>query len=227
MSILLLALAFTPATTVLPDSYAQPLAFDAFLAPEPFAPAAYESHTEATQSLLSYTFIEVGAAKYDVDEADDDVDIFYGRGSIGFLGFLYGFGEYQNQSTDFENTDSDLITLGIGGHFAVTPQFDLFAEVGWLFADISSDLDDLDESDDGFEVAGGVRWLVLPWTDGGLELNGSVGTVDLDNRLGSDDNPFVWSVGARIHFLRMISIGLAYEMFEDDDQILGNVRVSF
>ena len=44
---------------------------------------------------------------------------------------------------------------------------------------------------------------------------------------GSDDNPVFWSVGARLHFLQLLSVGLAYEMFEDDDQLLGSVRVSF
>ena len=51
--------------------------------------------------------------------------------------------------------------------------------------------------------------------------------LDLDNNIGSDENPFIWNIGARVHFLKFLSVGALYEMQEDDEQILGNVRFSF
>jgi len=199
-----------------------------FLTPAASANFAPEtSASDAADSLLSYTYIEVGAAKNDVDDFDEDVDIYYGRGSFNLLAFLYLFGEYSNQSTDFGNTDTDVIELGAGAHFGVLPTLDVFAEVGVLFSDVSSDIDELDDSETGYRVEGGVRWLVLPWTSGGLELDASVGTISLDNRLGSDEDPTFFSLGARAHFLKFLSVGAAYEKIEDDDQIVGNVRFSF
>lgn len=203
---------------------ASPLA--EFLAPTTSA----ESHDEAANpGLLSYTYVEVGAAKYNLDDAgdDDEVDIFYGRGSFSLLGFLYLFGEYSNQSADFGNTDTDQIALGAGAHFEVKSNLSLFGELGVLFNDVSSDIDELDDSETGYRLLGGARWLVMPWNEGGLELNGGIGTLSLDNRLGSDDDPFIWGIGARVHFIRFLSVGLGYDMVGDDDQLIGSLRFSF
>lgn len=198
-----------------------------FLAPASSMPFAPQSASEAADSLLSYTFLEVGVAQNDVDQVEDDVDIIYGRGSLSLLGFLYLFAEYSNQSTDFENTDTDLIDAGVGAHFGIIPALSLYAEAGVLWNDVSSDLDELDDSETGYRLEGGARWMVLPWTSGGLELDGEIGTISLDNRLGSEEDPFYWGLGARLHFLKFLSVGAMYQQIEDDDAIVGNVRFSF
>ena len=59
------------------------------------------------------------------------------------------FGEYSNQSTDFEDSITDLLTLVHGANIGAMPQLDQYAEVGWLNRDASSDQDELDESDSG------------------------------------------------------------------------------
>lgn len=235
MSILTLALvasAFSPTLAPAETFNASPLA--GFLAPAPssaMAPAAPVADND--DSLLSFTYLEVGAATYNIDnidgvEVDDDsIDIFYGRGSISLFEFLYIFGEYSNQSADFENTDTDQITLGAGAHFAVMPNLSVYGEIGVLFNDVSSDIDELDDSETGYRGAAGARWLALPWDGGGLELNGMIGTLSLDNRLGSDEDPFIYGAGARIHFIKFLSIGVNYEMVGDDDLLLGGVRWSF
>jgi hypothetical protein len=173
---------------------------------------------------FSYTYLEAGAARYDVENVADEADVYYGRVSLGLLGFLYGFGQYTNLALDFENRDTDLIELGVGAHFGLMPNLDLFAEVGWLYTDISSDLGDNDDT--GYGVEGGVRWMVLPWPSGGLELGGSLGYFDLDG-VSDEDRPFFWTAGARVHFLEALSVGAAYEKIEDDDQVVVNVRWSF
>lgn len=200
----------------------------AFLAPSATATLVPETTaSSAADSLLSYTYLEVGAAQYDVDEFDEDVDVYFGRGSIELLGFLYLFGQYSNQSTDFGDTDTDVIEAGAGAHFEVIPAMSLYGEVGVLFSDVSSDIEELDDSETGYRGEAGVRWLVLPWTSGGLELDGAIGTISLDNRLGSDEDPVYFGGGARVHLLKFLSVGAMYQKVEDDDQILGSVRFSF
>jgi len=227
MSLLACALA---ASALAPSSSGSDSLFDSplaeFLAPNSVAAPAPLLAPDA-DSILSYTYLEIGAAKTDVDDLDDDVDIFYGRGSLNLLVWFYLFGEYSNQSTDFENTDTDLITLGAGAHFGILPNLDLVGEVGFLYNDVSSDLDELDDSDTGYRVSGGARWFAMPWASGGLELNAAVGTMKLDNNLGSDDEPLFWNFGARVHFVRFLSVGLNYEQAEDDEMIIGSVRFSF
>lgn len=216
------------APTSLPsDSLAlSPLA--EFLAPAPSLARAPESDAaDAADSLLSYTYLEIGAAQNDVDDYSEDVDIVYGRASLNLLHFFYVFGEYSNQSTDFADTDNDQIALGVGAHIGLLPTLDLYGEVGALFSDVSSDNGDVDGSESGYRLAGGARWLVLPWISGGLELDAMLGTIDLDNRLGSDENPFFYGIGARAHFLKFLSVGAMYEQIEDDDAISANVRWSF
>lgn len=194
---------------------------------EPVAFASSPILLADDESLLSYTYVEIGVAQLDVDDLDDDVDIYFGRGSLGLFELFYVFGEYQNQSTDFEDTSTDLLELGVGAHFGLSPKLDLYAEVGWLYSDVTSDLDDLEDSENGYEVMGGARWMVLPWDRGGIELHGAVGYVDLDNRIASDEAASQWEVGARAHFLRFLSVDLTYSMLEDDDAVLGGVRFSF
>jgi hypothetical protein len=204
--------------------------FAGFLAPTATAPLAAESKDDGSHpDLLSYTYVEVGAAKYNLDDAgdDDEVDIYYGRGSLSLLSFLYLFGEYSNQSSDFGNTDTDPIVLGAGAHFGVQPNVSLYGELGVLFNDVSSDIDEIDDSETGYRLLGGARWLALPFTEGGVELDGHLGNLSVDNRLGSDDDPFLWGVGVRVHFIRFLSVGIGYDMVGDDDQLSGNVRFSF
>ncbi len=181
-----------------------------------------ESHTEAhaNGTPFSYTYLELGITQFDVDDVDDEADTYYARGSVGLFDFLYAFGQYENQDFDIEDGDRDLITVGAGAHFGILHNLDLIAEIGWLFTD--SDFDD----DSGIVASGGARWMALPWTNGGLELNGEIGYYGIDN-FGSDDKPVYWEVGARFHFLTAFSVGAAYQKIEDDDQLIGNVRFSF
>jgi hypothetical protein len=198
----------------------EPSALSAFLA-EP----ASEGETKHHEGWnFSYTFIELGFAEYDVDAIDDKADVYFGRASVGLLGFLHVFGEYTNQSFDIGNTDTDLIQLGVGAHFGVIPNLSLYGEIGWLFNDISSDLGDNDDT--GYGLEGGARWMALPWSGGGLEVNGSLGYYDLEG-VSNEDRPFYWTVGARVHFIEVLSIGAEYMDIEDDDQISFSARFSF
>lgn len=226
MSFLACALALTASATANdPSDTFTTSSLAEFLSPSaPPTAAALEGDAD---SVLSYTYVELGAAQQDVDDIDEDVDVFYGRASLNLFVFFYLFAGYSNQSTDFEDTDSDQYSLGVGAHFGILPNLDLFAEVAGLYSDASSDVDEFDGSEAGYRVAAGARYLAIPWFSGGLELNATVGQLNLDNHIGSSDDPVFWGLGARAHFAKFFSVGLNYELIEDDSAILGSLRFSF
>ncbi len=231
MTLLSLAVFLAAASGTPPPAETQPFAATALLTeptlPE-YLPLAAQDGPQG--SPFSYTFVEVGAIAMEIDDlssSDDDVDAFYGRGQLGLFDFLYVFGEYENQSADFQNTDTDLISLGAGAHLGLAHTLDLMGEVGWLYSDVSSDLSTLDDTTNGYEVRAGLRWMLTSWEGGGLELNGGGLYVELENQLASDDERLGWEAGARLHFLKLFSVGAGYAMLEDDDQASLNARVSF
>ncbi len=181
------------------------------------------------RSLLRYTFLEVGASKLDVDAAvagNRDVDNYYGRAQLG-LGLLHGFASYENQEIDLGNTTSDLFRLGVGAHLELTDELHAVGEIAWLFNDVSSDLAGFSDSKSGYEIKAGARWMPIDWTSGGIELDGNLVWVDLDNRLATEDRAFGWEAGARLHVFRLISVGGMYSRLEEDDLISVSARLSF
>ena len=177
---------------------------------------------------LSYTYVEAGFTTYDVEDINNDnVDTYYARGSLGLFHFLYVFGVYENSSLDFKNTDSNQVELGVGGHFDPVSSFSLYGEAGYLYNSVSSDDSSLESDKSGYRVDGGVRWMALPWSGGGLELDGGVGYIDLENGLASSQHPTVYTAGARVHFLGHFSVGAAYERIDVDDRLVGNLRFAF
>jgi hypothetical protein len=72
----------------------------------------------------------------------------------------------------------------------------------------------------------GARWMPLPWDGGGLELDGGFRWIDLKGLL-SDTQTSAWEVGARVHFLKMLSVGASYTFLEQDKQWGLNARVAF
>jgi hypothetical protein len=186
------------------------------------APVDSSSHVH-----FGYTYLEVGAMQFDPDGVSKDVDSYYARASLSLLDFLHIFGEYQRQDLDISSTSTDQFALGAGVHFSVLHNLDLLGEASWLYQDATSDVSTYDDNTNGYELFAGARWMALPWHDGGLELNGGVGYIDLDSRLASDDTTEFWQAGLRLHFLRSFSIGALYEQQGDDDGVAANLRFTF
>ena len=69
--------------------------------------------------------------------------------------------------------------------------------------------------------------MALPWSGGGLELDGGVGYIDLTNMIASSEHPMVYAAGARVHLLGHFSVGAAYERLDVDDRLVANLRFSF
>jgi hypothetical protein len=175
---------------------------------------------------FSYTYVELGLGKYDIDDFDEDSDTLYGRASLGLFNFLYVFLDYSNQSTDFEDTDTDMFGLGVGGHFDVSNRLNLVGEASWLSADVSSDLPNLDDKNDGWMAFAGARYMALPIGNGGLEVNGGFRWIDVKG-VFSDDEIGAWEAGARYHFNHLLSAGAKYQFLEDDGFWGIDARVSF
>jgi hypothetical protein len=195
---------------------------------EPAARAALyaEPAADEPKSPFSYTFLQLGYAVTDLDAIDDDAKGLTGRAQLGLFDLLYVFLDYTNTETDFNNTDTDNYGLGAGLHFGLSPKFDLVGEVAWLTNDIESDLSNLDDKNDGWTAMLGGRFMALPWDGGGLELNGGYRWIDMKGLL-SDEETGAWEVGARVHFIKMLSVGVDYTFLEDDRQWGANARVSF
>jgi hypothetical protein len=175
---------------------------------------------------FSYTYIQLGYSVTSLDTIDDDAKGLTGRASLGLFDIAYVFLDYANKTTDFENSDSDNYGLGAGVHFAVRPNLDLVGEAAWISNDISSDLSTLNNSNDGWTAMAGARFLPVPWDGGGLELNGGFRWIDVKGLL-SDEQTGAWEVGARVHFLKMLSVGASYSFLEQDRQWGIDARVSF
>jgi hypothetical protein len=192
--------------------------------PELFASIPRALPADGSASL-SYTYAEVGAIALSADDIqgeEEDVDIYYVKGSIG-LELFHVFASYENQSTDVEDTTTDLYKLGAGAHLALGNTLHAIAEIAWLYSDAESDLDSLADENHGYETRIGGRWAILD----SIELAASVVSIDVDNRLASDDDGTGFEAGARWHFMDMLSIGAAYTILGDDEQIAANVRLQF
>ena len=214
-TLLLLAATEQPSAAPAPD-----LAFDRAALYLPAAPAADEP------ASFSYTYVQLGYSVTNLDSIDDDAKGLNGRASLGLLHFLYVFLDYQNETVDFQNTKSDAWGLGAGAHFGLMPGLDVLGEAAWLTNDIKSDLGTLDDTNTGWTAMAGARWMAAPALAGGLELDGGYRWIDMKGLL-SDETTGAWEVGARLHFLKMLSVGVGYSFLEQDRQWGVNARVSF
>jgi len=174
-----------------------------------------------------YTYFELGASAVNVDGTSEDVDVYYGRASLGLFRLFFLSATYESMELDVADTDGDVLSLGVGAHLSLTPTLDLVGEVDWLYSDVSSDDNDLDGTESGTEISAGARWMPIEWGGGGgIEVNGGALWQDLENRLGSDDSVVGWEAGVRVHLIQLVSVGATYTLLEDDNQVSLNARVS-
>ena len=217
------------ATTLLP-------ALVAALAPVPAEPPLPQTtggtevtppHLEEEPLDLSYTFFEVGATSTDLSRVDsNDLESYYLRGSLA-LGAFQIVGEYERADFEFTDPSYDLYRLGLGAHGEIAPRLDLQGDLSWLYVDPSSRLPFIGDSGTGYEARGGLRWLALPWSGGGIELAGNVSYRDLDRAFATDANQWGWEAEGRAHLARLLSFGLAFRQRGGDDETwIFNARLS-
>ena len=144
-----------------------------------------------------YTFIEAGWVQADPDSGSSE-DGWFAGGQLGLNRFQF-FAEYDDVG-DFEAWEA-----GGGWHGLFGERLDLVAQAS--FVDY--------ESEDGYKLTGGIRWMVLEK----LEINGFVNYVDVDS---SDDTSIefngIWNLGKRF------AVGAGYEAGDELNWIRAFVR---
>ena len=157
-----------------------------------------------------WSYIEAGYVDFNPDEGLTD-DGWYAGGSVGFLKMIHVFAEYNDVGNyTFWN-------VGAGWHDLFGDPADLYAQVVWN--DVKVDTDSGDVSDDGYEVAAGVRWKIVKW----FEINGEVAWADYSE--SGDDT--TGEVGVMFSFIGdRLGLGASYEI-GDADLLRGYVRWSF
>lgn len=195
----------------------------------PVEPLLYPAHAPADEGSeaadLSYTYLEVGNLQYDPDLSNDDANAYYLRAQLS-LGLVYLFGQYQQQEFNTSELEFNTVDLGAGVHFPLDDQIQLQAELAAVFVNYDGSVEDLDD-EAGYIGRVGARAMILPWSGGGLEAeaNGVYRGIDL-GELGAKGQ---WGgqIGARVHFLRLFSIGAMYTSVDGDTQGQLNARLSF
>ncbi len=228
---------FCLATALFVLAYDADKSFESMEQPEtltgPMLPGTATALAEE-ESAFSYSYVEVGYSNTEVDTYDSDSDAVFGRASFELFKLFYVFLDYSAQSLDDvsfggsnDDVDADSYGLGFGAHFTISPKLDLLAETSWIYSDLSSDtIEDLDDSDTGWTLYGGARWMPIAWEGGGLEAAGGYRWIDNESIL-SDDQVNAVELGARAHFLRMFSVGGKYIYLEDDEQYRFDLRFSW
>lgn len=156
---------------------------------------------------ISYNYVDLSVQRIELDVPGADVDgdgIAIG-GSFEIAEDWFVQAGYGTADFDF-GVDLDQFALGLGYRSAISQTSDVFATVSYLRADVSaSGFGSAD--DDGFGISVGVRAML---TDV-LELNGSIGYVDLDQ--GGDGTSI--SAGGLYSFTDTFALGLGIGFDED------------
>ena len=127
--------------------------------------------TVSAQEAPRWGYVEAGLIDFDPDDGVSDDGLFAGV-SFSVLRMFHLIAEYDDVG------DYAFWNAGVGWHGLLPEQADLFAEIAWQ--DIEVDTGAGDVSDDGYRLAGGVRWML----GDRFELKGTVARVDFD--AGSD-----------------------------------------
>ena len=148
----------------------------------------------------SYKFAEVGWLWIDPDGAGSESGVFLG-GSWGTRRLQF-FAEYGDPG------DPEIWNIGAGWHGLLGDKADVVAEIAYVDAEV----------DDGFRIAGGVRWMVLER----LEINGFLTYSDLDllDTTGL-------SVGGIWDFTRRLGVGGTFEFGDNVDTARAFLRFNF
>lgn len=152
------------------------------------------------QEAPRYTYVEVGYIDFDPDSGLSD-DGGYAKGSLTFFRNFHLLAGYDAVG------DYTFWNVGGGWHGLLGEKADIFANILWN--DVEVDTGAGKVSDDGYEVAGGVRWNLLTW----LELKGAVNYLDLDS--GGDDTSFEAEVLVAL-FKGKLGVGANYEVGDTD-----------
>jgi hypothetical protein len=162
------------------------------------------------QETPRWSYVEAGYIDFDPDAGLSD-DGFFAGGSMGIFKAFHLVAEYD------EVGDYTFWNAGGGWHGLLGEPADVFAEVIWN--DVEVDTGSGDVSDDGYEVAAGLRWRLCKW----FEAKGKASFVDFSD--AGDD--VVWELGGLVTFMNdKLGVGASWET-GDSDTLRGFVRFNF
>jgi len=177
--------------------------------------------------FLSYTYLELGTTWRDLDEYDDEVRVWEARASVDVLDTFYLLGALEKEQTSAGHSDARILGLGLGAHLGLLRTLDIHADATWLYSECESDLSDIDGLERGWRAYGGARWIPLEWHRGALELHAGMDFIDLPNRISFYERAYGWEVGARLHYLELLSFDTTFGRLADDELLRLSVRLSF
>ena len=163
---------------------------------------------------MSYSYVDAAYVDTDIDGAPS-ADGFGLRGSFGFAGNYFVFGEYTDQGVS--GVDLTTYGVGFGGHYGIAENLDLVGRLGWAKVEIDAGFAEAD--DDGYLIDFGLRGRV----GDAVELEGGVRYTDFSD--GGDSTGLF--VGGRFHFNDTWALGAEYQDGDDTSTLLAYVRASF
>jgi hypothetical protein len=181
---------------------------------------------DKAEADFSYSYVEVGYARTKISDVSSHSNAGYIEGSFGFLDHFRIYGSYIRENTDFDSASLDSYILGGGVHFGVLPKLDLVGDIAWIFNQIDSDSLFTGDNENGFALYAGARWMVLPDLLGGLEADGGLRYSDVTS-LASSKVGTALELGGRLHFSRLLSLGLTWDYRESDQRLAFDARFSF
>jgi hypothetical protein len=156
--------------------------------------------TVSAQEAPKWSYIEAGFIDFNPDEGVSDDGFFVG-GSFTLFKSFHVLAEYD------EVGDYSFWDAGVGVHGLLGEKADLFAEATWQNVEVDTDSGNV--SDDGYEVAGGIRWML----GSRFELKGTVNWVDFDE---SGDDTTVEAEGLFFLLENKLGLGASYEVGDSD-----------
>ncbi len=164
---------------------------------------------------INYNYVQGSYARVDLDGVGFDVD---GDGfglSVSFAidENFHVFGEYQ--TADFNlGRELDLMEFGVGYHTDISPNLDVYANLGYLEFDTNGG-----GGDDAFLVGLGLRGAVSE----AVELFGGLDYIDFDNT----DSETRATAGFVLALTDAIGVGLKASLWDDVNIFQLNARWYF
>ena len=132
-------------------------------------------------TAVSYNYVEGSYQSSDLDSID--FDGFGLAGSFGFAENWYISGSYRNVDADDFDAKIDESKVNLGWHYAVSPQADFIAEIGYVNFGAEFDIDEANS--DGFSASVGFRGKFNPHFEAGIKASYiDVSDIDTDFAIG-------------------------------------------
>ena len=179
------------------------------------AAAALMTAQAAFATDVSYDFFELRFVDTEIDDANIDGDGFLIGGSYNISDNWLIIGSYTDIGFD-RGVDASFLEAGGGYVFPIDPKFDLFATGSIIRAELDGP-NNIDESETGFRIVGGIRSKFTEQFEGRAELN----YVDID------DSDTIIRLGGDFYFTPEFAAGATIDLGGDNDSITFGIRYFF